>query len=126
VSVPSETQQAGEAREVLEAAGEEVAELLARGQEQGYLAIAEIQEQLRDLDLTAEQLEGVLFLLHDQGVEVLDTEEHGGGRARRRGRAVSAPGRRAGTTSDSIRLYLREIGRVSLLCAEVSGQAHRA
>jgi RNA polymerase primary sigma factor len=121
VSVPSETQQAGEAHEVLEAAAEEVAELLARGQEQGYLAIAEIQEQLRDLDLTAEQLEGVLFLLHDQGVEVLDTEEEHGEDAEEAPPAEEAisplPAAEPAAAGDSIRLYLREIGRVSLLTA---------
>jgi TolA-binding protein len=108
VSIPSEAQQAGEAHEVLEAAAEEVAELLARGHEQGYLAIAEIQEQLRDLDLTAEQLEGVLFLLHDQGVEVIDTEEERGGEDESEAppaeEAASAPqAAEPGATSDSIR-----------------------
>ncbi len=125
VSSPSEARPASaapSASDVLEPAAEEVANLLTQGHEQGYLAIADIQEQLRDFDLTPEQLEAILFLMHDHGVDVIDTEEGANGD----GEEAAAPAEEAvtpldasepATATDSIRLYLREIGKVQLLTA---------
>jgi RNA polymerase primary sigma factor len=110
------------ADDALEPAAEEVANLLAQGHEQGYLAIADVQEQLKDLDLTPEQLEAILFVLHDHGVELIDTDEGANGD----GEEAAAPAEEAtapldasepATATDSIRLYLKEIGKVQLLTA---------
>jgi RNA polymerase primary sigma factor len=108
--------------DVLEAAAEEVADLLAQGNEQGYLAVDDIQEQLKDLDLTPEQLEAILFFLHDHGIEVVETEEDGGGDADEAAApteetTVPLDASEATATTDSLRLYLREIGKVQLLTA---------
>jgi RNA polymerase primary sigma factor len=108
---------------VLEPAADEITGLLVQGHEQGYLAIADIQEQLRDVDLTPEQLEAVLFLLHDHGIEVVETED---GDARDERSEAPAAEEVAATpldvtaptvTTDSLHLYLREIGKVQLLTA---------
>ena len=119
MSSPIEVHAAGEQ---LEPIAEEVGQLISQGHEQGYLAICDVQEQLKDLDLTAEQLEAILFFLHDHGVELVDTEEGANGD----GEEVDTPPEEAArpldaaeptSAADSLRLYLREIGKVQLLTA---------
>jgi RNA polymerase primary sigma factor len=119
VSSPSE---AHPVSEQFEPVAEEVGQLISQGHEQGYLAICDVQEQLKDLDLTAEQLEAILFFLHDHGVELIDTEEGtngDGGEVVAPAEETAAPLDAAEPTSgaDSLRLYLREIGKVQLLTA---------
>ena len=120
MSALTETHQA---RDVLEPAAEEITSLMAQGHEQGYLVIADVQEQLKDVELTPEQLEAVLILLHDQGVEVIETED--GDAHDERSDALGADEDAAApldvaappATTDSLRLYLREMGKVQLLTA---------
>jgi RNA polymerase primary sigma factor len=119
--VVSDLTEAHPASEQPEPAAEEVGHLITQGHEQGYLDICDVQEQLKDLDLTAEQLEAILFFLHDHGVELIDTAEGNNGD----GEEAVAPAEETATpldaseptSADSLRLYLREIGKVQLLTA---------
>jgi RNA polymerase primary sigma factor len=97
-------------------------ELIELGRENGYLTFAQVASALEETDLTKEQLEGLHAQLLDNGVELV--AEQGAGTAR--GQRVEAPNGRAETTAfdltvepnlDSLRLYLRAIGRVELLTA---------
>ena len=106
---------------------DEVNGLIAEGREQGYLQADHIRDTLRDVELTAEQMDDFFVLLHDLGVDVLEADEAAADEAP----AVETP--EADTessnlkkldlsvktaTSDPVRMYLREIGKVSLLTAE--------
>jgi RNA polymerase primary sigma factor len=112
------------ASDLLEPAADEITHLMAQGHEQGYLDIGDIQEQLKDVELTPEQLEAMLFFLHDQGVEVVETRDGDTSDGRSEAPAaeeiapapldVAAP---TGASTDSLRLYLREMGKVQLLTA---------
>ena len=97
---------------------EEMRALVAEGVERGALTYDEIVEALQDSDATKEQIEDFYSHLVEVGVEVLDAD----GEVVARGGTVAA-GRSpeldlaVESSLDSLRLYLREIGRVPLLTA---------
>jgi RNA polymerase primary sigma factor len=113
---------------------EELRPLIAEGQERGYLTFDEIRNWLEESEVSKEQVQELHAYLDDQGIDVVD----GDGRpAKSEGSSVeasaaaSAEARAEQSSSkkveidltvepslDSLRLYLRSIGRVQLLTAE--------
>ena len=98
---------------------EEMRRLAQEGREKGYLTLAEIVDGLDGADVTKDQVEDFHGYLTEIGVEVLDADAA----AIRRGtveRDEDAPGLDLSVepSLDSLRLYLREIGKVQLLTAE--------
>ncbi len=116
---------------------EEFRGLIAEGQERGFLTFEQIATRLEECEVTKERVQELHAYLEEQGIEVVELD----GRPARselssvEARAAAADadlGADAGAARgkrgqfdltvepslDSLRLYLRSIGRVSLLTAE--------
>jgi RNA polymerase primary sigma factor len=103
---------------------EELHKLVAEGKEKGFLSYDEIVTGLEDVELTKEQVEDFYTYLVEHGVDLVEGEQH------KRPpheepppedeKAVAAPklDLTVEPSLDSLRLYLREIGKVNLLTAD--------
>jgi len=96
---------------------EEMRVLVADGRPKGTLALSDIVAALADASVTKDQLEHFYAYLMEAGIEVVDAE---GAPVARAGDELDAvPGLQLNVepSLDSLRLYLRDIGRVPLLTA---------
>jgi RNA polymerase primary sigma factor len=110
---------------------EELRTLIAEGQERGYLTFEQIASCLEEVDITKEQVQELHSHLLDQGIDIVGddgkpaTSEGGKVEDALAARAAPVPDApkkpeidlTVEPSLDSLRLYLRSIGRVPLLTA---------
>jgi RNA polymerase primary sigma factor len=103
-----------------EAQVDEVRLLIARGKEAGFLSADEVASVLAAAEVPPEAMDGVLAVLNDEGVELLDTgdELEAAEKDEARLRKDEDVAQKASPTNDPVRMYLKEIGKVPLLTAE--------
>jgi RNA polymerase primary sigma factor len=111
---------------------DELRPLIAGGQDRGYLTFAELEACLEEVEVTKEQVQELHAYLDEHGIVVVGAD---GRPAKSEGETVEASAQSAADgdgeqrkkvqvdltvepSLDSLRLYLRAIGRVSLLTAE--------
>ncbi len=111
---------------------DELRPMIAEGQERGFLTIAQIQACLEEVEVTKEQVQELHAYLDEHGIEVMESDgrlaksEAGSVEASAQSAAAPDPEQRKKVevdltvepSLDSLRLYLRSIGRVNLLTAE--------
>jgi RNA polymerase primary sigma factor len=102
---------------------EELRTLAAEGRERGYLTFEEIASCLEEVEVTKEQVRALHSHLVEAGVEIVAGESRQAAQPSPEP-AVPAAGKRpeidltVEPSLDSLRLYLRSIGRVDLLTAD--------
>ena len=112
----------------------EIKQLIAKGREQGYLTYAEVNDHLPDDIVDPEQIEDIIGMINDMGIEVhevapdaeslllSDVAPAGSNdddtAAEEAVAALSALDSEAGRTTDPVRMYMREMGTVELLTRE--------
>jgi RNA polymerase primary sigma factor len=101
---------------------DELHKLVTEGQEKGFLSYDDIATALDDVDLTKEQIEDFYTYLIDHGVELVEGVEHKAPPHEAPALAEEEKGPKLDLTVepslDSLRLFLREIGKVPLLTAD--------
>jgi RNA polymerase primary sigma factor len=92
--------------------------LITQGQEKGFLTLNDIADALQEQDLNTSQIEEIYSRITDTGIEIVenDDEEAGTGKSGS-SEPAEAPLERPTSTDDSLRMYLRDIGRIPLLSA---------
>ncbi|MEQ1592780.1 MAG: RNA polymerase sigma factor RpoD [Thiobacillaceae bacterium] len=106
--------------------------LIVLGKERGFLTYAEVNDHLPDEMLDAEQIEGVISMINDMGIQVYDeapdaetllmqeatpavADEDVVAEAEQ---ALTTVDSEFGRTTDPVRMYMREMGSVDLLTRE--------
>jgi RNA polymerase primary sigma factor len=102
---------------------EDLRALITQGRERGYLTFEEISATLEEVEVTKEQVQSLHAHLIEHGVDVIAED---GVSAYKESKGEGQPGQSKKAeldltvepSLDSLRLYLRSIGRVELLTAE--------
>jgi len=99
---------------------EELRTLVQEGHDKGYLTYDEVASTLEEVELSKEQLEDFYTYLLDHNIELLDADskQTAQGDAALHGEKAPELDLTVEPSLDSLRLYLREIGKVSLLTAD--------
>jgi RNA polymerase primary sigma factor len=95
---------------------DEITQLISKGRKQGYLLFEEIDKTFaEDLD-SEEDFDDFLSSMDDYGIKILDSRQKEIIPRRRKSDLVSTHGLER--TTDPVKLYLREMGNISLLTRE--------
>jgi RNA polymerase primary sigma factor len=101
--------------------------LITRGKEQGYLTYAEVNDHLPDDIVDPEQIEDIINMINDMGIQVYETapdadqlllndsSANDDEAADEAAAALAAVDSEIGRTTDPVRMYMREMGTVELL-----------
>jgi RNA polymerase primary sigma factor len=112
---------------LIDAAKQALRKLLARGKERGYITYDELNSALPQDQVSSEQIEDVMAMLSEMGINVVeneeteDTTEVAAEPEEPATTAVVATGNapeELDRTDDPVRMYLREMGSVELLSRE--------
>ncbi len=109
-----------------------VKRLIARGRERGYITFDELNAVLPPDQMSSEQIEDVMAVLSEMGIQVVENEDHEDAEAVREEEEVekkveaddpetpsgNVDAESLGRTDDPVRMYLREMGSVELLSRE--------
>ena len=110
---------------VLDLSDAAVKKMITAAKKRGYVTTEALNAVLPSDEVTSEQIEDVMAMLSDMGINVVEEEEveedvEGGDLVETTGKSVATAKKREPTdrTDDPVRMYLREMGTVELLSRE--------
>ncbi|MEM7215410.1 MAG: RNA polymerase sigma factor region1.1 domain-containing protein, partial [Pseudomonadota bacterium] len=110
---------------VLDLSDAAVKKMIKSAKKRGFVTTDELNAVLPSEQVSSEQIEDVMAMLSDMGINVVDEDEveeeaEGGELVETTGKAVATTKKREPTdrTDDPVRMYLREMGTVELLSRE--------
>nr|WP_267884240.1 RNA polymerase sigma factor RpoD [Aggregatibacter actinomycetemcomitans] len=103
--------------------------LITQGKEQGYLTYAEVNDSLPEELVDADQIEDIIQMINDMGIQVLETAPDADDLMLNENitdedvveeatQVLSSVEAELGRTTDPVRMYMREMGSVELLTRE--------
>jgi RNA polymerase primary sigma factor len=95
---------------------DEINQLLSKGRKQGYLLFEEVDKTFHDDLESGGSFDDFLTSMTDYGIKILDSKQRDLVPKRRKSDLVSVHGLER--TTDPVKLYLREMGNISLLTRE--------
>ncbi|MDE1906973.1 MAG: RNA polymerase sigma factor RpoD, partial [Rhodospirillales bacterium] len=111
---------------VLDTQSAAVKRLIAKGKERGYITFDELNAVLPAEQNSSEQIEDIMAMLNEMGIQVVESEESEEAEAAAAPKEEADDEEQAGNiseasvsrTDDPVRMYLREMGTVELLSRE--------
>jgi RNA polymerase primary sigma factor len=91
--------------------------LISKGKKKGFLTYDEINKALPDDTLSLEQIDETLIMLNDLDIEIIDEKKNKLTRTKKI-KISATPAPDFGSVTDPVKMYLREMGLVTLLSRE--------
>lgn len=91
--------------------------LISKGKKHGFLTYDEINKALPDDTLSLEQIDETLIMLNDLDIEIIDEKKNKLTRSKKI-KISATPAPDFGSVTDPVKMYLREMGLVTLLSRE--------
>ena len=91
--------------------------LISKGKKLGFLTYDEINKALPDDTLSLEQIDETLIMLNDLDIEIIDEKKNKLTRSKKI-KISATPSPDFGSVTDPVKMYLREMGLVTLLSRE--------
>ncbi|MBO0902668.1 RNA polymerase sigma factor RpoD [Jiella sonneratiae] len=115
---------------LLDLSDDAVKKMIKAAKKRGFVTMDKLNSMLSSDDVTSEQIEDMMAMLNDMGINVVEDDEEGGEEEQSEpestevaetssSQLTTTPKREAGDrTDDPVRMYLREMGSVELLSRE--------
>ena len=118
-SKKTDNQSQGSESALLDMSNRDVKKMIKTAKSQGFVTYEQINKVTSSEDLSSEQIEDVMSMLSEMGINVIENEEEEqeqGNEVAKTSKKTTAE--RTDRTDDPVRMYLREMGSVDLLSRE--------
>jgi len=115
-SKKADNQNQGTESALIDMSDRDVKKMIKTAKSQGFVTYEQLNKVTSSEDLSSEQIEDVMSMLSEMGINVIENEEEE--QASEASPIKKSTSERADRTDDPVRMYLREMGSVDLLSRE--------